>query len=107
MINLTEKAILKIKEISEDEGIGHYSVRVKLKGGGCSGYIQDMYYDNVPTEKDEVFKIDDVQIICDEVSLQYMDECTIDYSDVMINSGFKFLNAKAVNSCGCGKSVGF
>jgi iron-sulfur cluster assembly protein len=54
-----------------------------------------------------VFKIDDVQIICDEVSLQYMDECTIDYSDVMINSGFKFLNAKAVNSCGCGKSVGF
>ena len=111
MIELTEKAALKIIEISNAEGIGHFSVRAKVRGGGCAGFSHDMDFDDSITNDDEVTEVTDyygtVKIIIDQISYQYLDESTIDWIDSMIGGGFKFVNPKATGSCGCGNSVSF
>lgn len=104
MIHITEKAAKKIEEISNEEGIGHYSVRVRVVGGGCAGFTNDMYFDDKVGEMDETFELDGVKVIVDPLSLQYLDEVVIDYVDGPISAGFKFNNPNVTGSCGCGSS---
>lgn len=107
MIYLTEKAAKKIKEISDEEGIGYNIIRVKILAGGCSGFTNDMFFDDLIKDTDEVFELDGVKIICDEMSFQYMDGMTLDFLDGEFESGFKFLNPNISGSCGCGSSISF
>ena len=111
MIQVTEKAALKIKEIADSEGIGHYNVRVRVIGGGCAGFSYDMYYEEKISEMDEVVEITDyygtIKVVVDPLSFQYLDEVTVDYVDSQFAAGFKFLNPKVTGSCGCGSSVSF
>lgn len=104
---ITEKAAVKIKEISDEEGIGHYCVRVKLKGSGCAGYVRELDFENSPRETDEIITLDDVKILIDEVSFQYLNETTLDYEGSLMGGGFKFSTPNATGQCGCGKSISF
>lgn len=105
MITLTELAIKKIKEISDDEDIGHYNLRVKVLGGGCAGFRYDIYFEEKePTDFDEIFEQKNVTIICDPLSYQYIDGTEIDFKDGLMDSGFAFKNPKMTRSCGCGNS---
>lgn len=106
-MKLTEKAVQKLIEIAEAEGIGHQAVRIKIRGGGCAGFSYDMSFDDTVNETDEVVEQDGCKLICDPVSYQYLDEVEIDWQDGLIGSGFKFINPKATGSCGCGNSVQF
>jgi iron-sulfur cluster assembly accessory protein len=107
MIYITEKAAQKIKEIADDEEVGYYIVRVKQIGGGCNGFMTDLFFDDQIAESDEVFELDGVKVIVDQFSFQYMDETTIDFVEGSFEAGFKFLNPQVKSSCGCGKSVGY
>lgn len=104
MIYITEKAVLKVKEISEAEGIGHFNLRVKVVGGGCAGFSYDLYFENVPTDMDEVSEMDGVKVFVDPLSWQYLDEVCVDYVDELTGSGFKFINPNVKGTCGCGSS---
>lgn len=104
MITLTTLAVAKVKEISEAEGIGHYNVRVGVKGGGCAGYMTDLSFDDQMTETDEIIEQDGVKIIIDMISIQYLEGTTIDYLEGLVQSGFTFKNPNAQSTCGCGKS---
>ncbi len=107
MIHLTQNAVNKILEISEGEGVGHTIVRVKVLGGGCAGFTQDMTFDQNITENDEVFEQDGVKLVCDTFSFMYLDDCSIDWVDGPIGAGFKFNNPQVKGTCGCGSSVQF
>jgi len=104
MIIFTETAIAKLKKISEEEEIGHLSVRLSVKGGGCAGFAYDMYFDDLLKELDEVEETDGVTAIIDPMSYQYLDGVTVDYIDSLVGGGFKFINPNATGGCGCGKS---
>lgn len=104
MIHITEKAANKVKEISEGDGLGHYSIRVRVVGGGCAGFTHDMYFDDQVTDMDETQELDGVTVIVDPLSFQYLDEVVIDYVDGPLGSGFKFLNPNVKGTCGCGSS---
>lgn len=104
MIYITEKAAKQVRFISDSEGIGYYIIRVKVRGGGCSGFTRELEFDNQIGELDEVFELDDVKVICDPISFQYLDETTIDYTDGLMGQGFMFDIPKSTGSCGCGKS---
>ena len=104
MITLTDKARQMVEEISNSEGLGHYSVRVLVRGGHCAGLKYDMYFDDNPKDTDEVFDFDGVKIIVDMISILYIDGCEIDFQDSELNSGFKFNNITKSTSCGCGSS---
>lgn len=111
MISITEKAAAKVKEISDSEGIGHYSVRVKVMGGGCAGFTYDMFYEDKASDMDEVVEFKDIdpdiKLIIDPISFQYLEDTTIDWLESSFGGGFKFLNPNVTGSCGCGNSVSF
>jgi iron-sulfur cluster insertion protein len=111
MIQVTEKAALKIKEISDAEGIGHYTIRVRVVGGGCAGFTHDMYYEDKIGELDEIVEVTDyygtIKVVVDPLSFQYLEDVTIDYLDSQFGAGFKFINPAVTGSCGCGSSVSF
>jgi iron-sulfur cluster insertion protein len=111
MIQLTEKAAKQIIEISNAEGIGHFSVRAKIVGGGCAGFTHDLCFDDQVSDMDEVSEFTDyygtVKVVVDPLSFQYMEDVTIDYIDSPFGGGFKFINPAVTGSCGCGSSVSF
>ena len=106
MISFTEKAVVKLKEIADNEGL-EYCVRVRILGGGCAGYTNDMSFDSIINDLDEVIEQNNIKIICDPVSYMYLENCSIDYLDGVMSAGFKFNNPASTGSCGCGKSQSF
>lgn len=106
MITLTEKAVDKVKEFADSEGI-ILSIRASLVGAGCSGYKNNLSFDNIIKDNDEVIIQGDIQILIDELSFQYLDGCSIDFRDGLFESGFVFLNPNITGSCGCGESISF
>ena len=104
MITLTEIAANKVKEIAKAEGLEGQGLRLQVKGGGCSGFQYDLYFDEKPTEMDEVIEIQGVQIFMDPLSMQYLEGTQIDYVEGLHGAGFKFENPNVKGSCGCGSS---
>ena len=69
MVGLSDKAAEKVKEIRGEENIEEgYALRLKVQGGGCSGFSYDLYFDQ-PQETDRPFEVKGVKLICDEMSL--------------------------------------
>ena len=106
MIHLTEKAASKLKEFAESEGLA-LSVRLKVIGGGCAGFTNDMYFDEQISEMDEIIEQDGIKLVVDPLSFQYLEDSVIDYMDGQFGEGFKFLNPNVKGSCGCGSSVSY
>lgn len=104
MISVTDKAVLKIKEISEAEGIGHFRVRLRVIGGGCAGFSYDLYYEEMPTDLDEIVDVNGVTIVVDPLSFQYLDGVEVDYAEKSMSEGFTFNNPNVGATCGCGSS---
>ncbi len=105
-ITLTNRAILEIVRIISEQNLGEgVSLRVGVKGGGCSGFSYTLGFDDVdPSEVDQVFEVDGVKVICDPKSFLYLNGIEIDFEESLMGRGFKFNNPNASNSCGCGES---
>ena len=104
MIELTPKASDKVKEIRDAESLGEQGLRVRVIGGGCSGFTYDLFFEDETTEFDSVFESDGIKLYVDMMSLQYLEGTEIDYVEGLHGAGFKFLNPKAKSTCGCGSS---
>ncbi len=104
MISLTPKASDKVKEIRQAEGLGEQGLRVRIIGGGCSGFTYDLFFEDETTELDQTFESDGIKLYIDMMSLQYLDGTEIDYVEGLHGAGFKFVNPKAKSTCGCGSS---
>ena len=108
-LRLTELAAEKVAEIraaenEEEENIpDHFILRVVVKGGGCSGFQYDLYFDD-PEESDYVFETNGVLLAADQMSFMYLMGTEIDYVDGLQGAGFKFNNPNISGSCGCGSS---
>jgi iron-sulfur cluster assembly accessory protein len=101
---LTETAADKVREIREAETIEpHYSLRVKVMGGGCSGFQYDLFFDE-HAEGDYVFESHGVKLVADQMSFMYLMGTAIDYVEGLQGAGFKFNNPNTTGSCGCGSS---
>ncbi len=103
-LTLTEVAASKVAEIREAETIEeHYALRVKVLGGGCSGFQYDLYFDE-QAEGDMEFESSGVKLISDQMSFMYLMGTNIDYVEGLQGAGFKFNNPMSTGSCGCGSS---
>ncbi len=101
---VTELAADKVREIRGQENIeAHYALRVKVMGGGCSGFQYDLYFDE-QQEGDYEFESNGVKLISDQMSFMYLMGTTIDYVEGLQGAGFKFNNPNTTGSCGCGSS---
>lgn len=105
MIQVTEKAKLKIDELKRAEGQQNDSkIRVAVQGGGCSGLMYELKFDVEEKPSDEIFEDKGVKILVDKKSLLYLLGTTLDFSDGLNGKGFQFINPNASRTCGCGES---
>lgn len=105
MINVTDKAKERISELRIEEGhTPKHNVRVAVKGGGCSGLMYDLLFDDQLSDSDEVFEDKGVKVIVDKKSLLYLLGTTLDFTDGLNGKGFQFVNPNASRTCGCGES---
>ena len=104
LVHLTAIAAEKVREIRTEEGIeDDMGLRLRVVGGGCSGFAYDLYFDN-RTEMDVEFELHGVQVFVDQMSLMYLDGTEIDYVEGLMGAGFKFNNPNVKSTCGCGAS---
>ena len=103
-IIVTKEALKQIRKLIEERELTGYSLRVFVSRGGCSGWQYGMGLDNEPQEGDIEFMFDDINILIDPVSINYLSGATIDYHDDLMGAGFKIENPNAISSCGCGNS---
>lgn len=105
MLKVSEKAQARIIQLKETEGHSDaHNLRVSVKGGGCSGLMYDLSFDDEISEQDDVFEDNGVKVIVDKKSLFYLLDTTLDFSDGLNGKGFQFINPNATRTCGCGES---
>ena len=104
MIQLTENAAGKVKELLEEEGRADIALRVAVQPGGCSGLRYAMYLDDQLSEKDVAEEQFGVRLVVDKMSVPYLAEAKIDFVDSLDASGFTIDNPQAQSSCACGNS---
>ena len=100
MINITESARNKITALLAEENDHNLRVRVFVQGGGCSGFQYGFTFDSDTAEDD--FVVNDVLV--DSMSMQYLQNATIDYTESDLGAEFKIVNPNASSQCGCGSS---
>jgi iron-sulfur cluster assembly accessory protein len=104
LLGLTEKAAEKVREIRTAEGIEDtMGLRLRVVGGGCSGFSYDLYFDNV-ADADKILDSNGVKLIVDQMSLMYLVGTEVDYVEGLQGAGFKFNNPNVKSTCGCGSS---
>lgn len=109
-ITLTEKAAGEVKRIISEQQQGDGApekifLRLRVVGGGCSGFQNKLDLDPVVNQKlDEVVEQHGVPIVVDKRSLMYLNEVTVDFHDDLNRRGFSISNPNAKSTCGCGSS---
>jgi len=104
MIQLSERAVSKVKELLTTDNKTGYGLRVAVQGGGCSGFQYGLTFDNQQKPNDNVIEFDGLKVYVDAMSGMYLDGVRIDYIESLEGSGFKIENPNATGSCGCGQS---
>jgi iron-sulfur cluster assembly protein len=103
-IVLTEAAAEAVRGLLSDRNLTDHALRVFIAGGGCSGYQYGMALEGEPRETDMVISQHGVQVVVDDVSVNYLRGATIDFVNDVMASGFKIDNPNASSACGCGNS---
>ena len=90
--------------MSEGEHGDNAFVRVSVKGGGCSGLMYDLGFDNELKEDDKVFEDKGIRVVVDKKSMLYLVGTSLEYEGGLNGKGFSFVNPNANRTCGCGES---
>jgi iron-sulfur cluster assembly protein len=88
----------------EDEGKDGLFIRVGVEGGGCSGLMYQLTFDNQELEGDKSFEDNGIKVVVDKKSYLYLIGTTLDFSGGLNGKGFMFQNPNADRTCGCGES---
>jgi iron-sulfur cluster assembly accessory protein len=98
---VTERAFARLAEIgAADQG---QALRVAVEGGGCSGFQYEIALDQ-PADDDLVLEGAGQKVVIDTVSLPFLENAVIDFSEELIGARFVINNPNATSSCGCGTS---
>jgi iron-sulfur cluster assembly accessory protein len=99
---VTDRAFARLAEINAAAAEAK-ALRVAVEGGGCSGFQYEIKLDD-PAEDDLVLEGEGQKVVVDSVSLPFLANAVIDFSDELIGARFVIENPNASSSCGCGTS---
>ena len=102
-ITMTEAAARHVNRSLSKRGKG-LGVRLGVKTTGCSGLAYKLEYVDEAEPEDVIFEQHGVKVLVDPKSLSYIDGTELDYVREGLNEGFKFLNPRERDRCGCGES---
>ena len=109
-IEVTPKAVEAIKKQIQKRNVPETSLRVGIRGGGCSGFSYVIeFHDGAPRSRDRVYDYvaadgTPVRVVVDPKSLLYLNGTTLEWEQTLMQQGFKFINPQEKSSCGCGHS---
>ena len=103
-IDFTAAAAAKVRELIREEGNPALKLRVYIQGGGCSGFQYGFEFDDQQNEDDLALVTDDVTLVVDPLSLQYLVGAQVDYTESLHGAQFVIRNPNAKTTCGCGSS---
>lgn len=99
---VTDRAFARLAEINED-ATAPQALRVAVEGGGCSGFQYEIKLD-APASDDLVLEGLGQKVVVDNVSLPFLADAVIDFTEELIGARFTIENPNATSSCGCGTS---
>jgi iron-sulfur cluster insertion protein len=106
-LSITEAALARLKMLlpqeSADKGTTQ-RLRLRIDGGGCSGFQYVFSFDGKIETDDLVFKVEEIEVVIDEASLELVAGSHIDYAEDLMSATFVVKNPNATASCGCGSS---
>lgn len=108
-LTITPKAAEEVRRIVAEQassGVGEkLHLRMRVVGGGCSGFQHKLDLDPQVNEKlDEVYEMNGISVVVDKRSLLYLGGVTVDFHDDLNKRGFSISNPTAKSTCGCGSS---
>lgn len=105
-ITVTEKAAEEVRRIVEEQKFDEeVYLRIRVVGGGCSGFQTKMDLDaQVNPKLDDTFETNGIKLVVDRRSLLYLDGATVDFHADLNKRGFVVSNPNAKTTCGCGSS---
>jgi iron-sulfur cluster assembly protein len=104
MVTMTDSAAEKIKGLLERQGQAGYGLRLKVAGGGCSGLMYKLSFEEAPRDEDNTIELRGVKLFVDLKSALYLTGSELDFDDGLMGTGFQIKNPNAKNQCGCGES---
>lgn len=105
---VTPRAFARLAEINASSGEA-MALRVAVEGGGCSGFQYEIKLD-APAPDDLVLEGEGdtdgagQKVVVDSVSLPFLADAVIDFTEELIGARFTIENPNATSSCGCGTS---
>ena len=103
-MKLESGAVTKLRELVAEENNPNLMLRVFVQGGGCSGMSYGFTFEEVQNEDDFDFAYEEVKVVVDSMSMQYLQGSSIDYREDIMGSSFVINNPQAQTTCGCGSS---
>ena len=103
-LDFTAAAAAKVRELIREEGNEALALRVYIQGGGCSGFQYGFEFDENRAEDDVAIDTDQVTLLVDPLSLQYLMGSQVDYTESLHGAQFVIRNPNAKTTCGCGSS---
>jgi iron-sulfur cluster insertion protein len=104
MIDFTDSAASKVSALIQEDGNQNLKLRIYVSGGGCSGFEYNFAFDETVNEDDTVIEKNDVALLIDAMSFQYLVGASIDYQEGLEGARFVINNPNATSTCGCGSS---
>jgi len=102
--NITENAAKRLLTLREKQGGQSLMFRVTVLGGGCSGFQYKFDFDATKNDDDLAFEKDGMTVVTDTISMEYLNNATLDFVEELGGSLFKVTNPNADAACGCGNS---
>lgn len=88
-----------------DSPEGELYLRLRVQGGGCSGFQNKLDLDPTFNEKlDHMFDTAGIKVVIDKRSMLYLTGAVVDFHDDLNKRGFSVTNPNAKGTCGCGSS---
>ncbi len=103
-INLSARAVQKVRELVSEEENEDLKLRVFITGGGCSGFQYGFTFDELVADDDTAIERGGVTVLVDPMSFPYLAGSEVDYTEGLEGSRFVVNNPNATATCGCGSS---
>ena len=101
-IEITSNAQEHIAKVLKKDNIKYF--RITVLGGGCAGFQYKFDFENNKNHDDILIKTNKIEVLIDNLSLEFIKSSKIDYVHELIGSSFRITNPQASSSCGCGTS---
>jgi iron-sulfur cluster assembly protein len=104
MITLTDRAIVKVKQLLQQKACK--GIRIGVKTTGCSGmaYVLEYLRDDKFDPHDNNIVYPDFVVRINDKHAVYLTGMVMDWVRNGLNEGFDFSNPNERDRCGCGES---